>query len=107
MQIGYEPNCTVEQWLASLDSDSRYAPQGGAGAWTATGEIKCFPEEPARQWQVFTAHGTDVINTCYVTAYRGGCMVVQLSMPSDYEEGWGSNMEAMLDTLALATETVE
>ncbi len=34
-------------------------------------------------------------------------MVVQLSMPSDYEEGWGSNMEAMLDTLALATETVE
>ena len=106
MQIGYEPDCTVEQWLASLDSDSRYAPRGGAGAWTATGEIKCFPEEPARQWQVFTAHGTDVINTCYVTAYRGGCMVVQLSMPSDYEEGWGSNMEAMLDTLALATETV-
>ena len=111
MQVGYEPDCTVEQWLASLDSDSRYAPQGGFGstplAWTATGEIKHFPEEPSRQWQVFSAYGVDVVNICYVTAYRGGCMVVQLSMPSNYEEGWGSTMQAMLDTLVLATEEVD
>ena len=34
-------------------------------------------------------------------------MVVQLSMPSNYEEGWGSTMQAMLDTLVLATEEVD
>ena len=109
LQIGFVPNCTVGKWLASMEPDSRYRPQAGSSAaplvWAETGETRYFPAEPSRPWQVLTAYGTDVVNICYVTAYREGCLVAQLSMPSAYEEGWGSRMQAMLDTLVLATET--
>ena len=107
IKVGFVPECTAVQWLEAVETDSayaRYAPQSSERLlnWKDTGERYIFPEEKNRQWQVLSANTADVKNICYMTPYRDGVMVVQLSYPSAYEEGWGTRMQTMVHTLVLA-----
>lgn len=115
MHVGFVPNLTVAEWLEAMKQDSEYEkflPQinplssASHSTWETTGNTKTFPSMPERQWQEFTASGMDVTNICYVTPYRDGVMIVQLSYPSgaEYEEGIGTRVQQMIDTLVLATE---
>ena len=111
MKVGFVPDCTVEQWMNRVGTDSDYAkyrpqhnPLSSAWLpeWELTGEQKVFPEDTVRTWQVLSANRDGVINTCYVTSYRDGVMAAVLSYPVEYEEGWGTRMQQMMGTLVLA-----
>ncbi len=114
MQISFVPDITVNEWIAKVETDSAYtvfAPQNNplnstlSFAWEATDAYKTFTNEPNRQWQEFAAF-TGAYNVCYLTPYRDGVMIVQLSHPfgSEYAEGLGARMNQMIDTLVLGTE---
>ncbi|MBO5365689.1 MAG: M56 family metallopeptidase, partial [Peptococcaceae bacterium] len=114
IQVGYEPNMTIGEWLDEVETDrdyEKYLPQTNPWAlyegleWAPTGNYKVFPNEPDRQWREYiTISGA--YNVCYLTPYRDGVMIVQYSHPFGAEdfEGMGSRMAQMIDTLVLATE---
>ena len=114
IQVGYEPNMTIGEWLDEVETDrdyARYLPQTNPWAlyegleWAPTGNYKVFPNEPDRQWREYiTISGA--YNVCYLTPYRDGVMIVQISHPLGAEdfEGMGARMAQMIDTLVLATE---
>ncbi|MBO5430358.1 MAG: M56 family metallopeptidase, partial [Peptococcaceae bacterium] len=114
IQVGYEPNMTIGEWLDEVETDrdyEKYLPQTNPWAlyegleWAPTGNYKVFPNEPDRQWREYiTISGA--YNVCYLTPYRDGVMIVQISHPFGAEdfEGMGSRMAQMIDTLVLATE---
>lgn len=115
MRVGFVPDMTAEKWLEVIKQDSDYEkflPQinplssASHATWETTGNTKIFPSMPERQWQEFVAFGMGVTNICYVTPYRNGLMIAQLSFPSgsEYDEGIATRMQQMLDTLVLATE---
>ena len=114
IQVGYEPNMTIGQWLDEVETDrdyAKYAPQTNPLAlyegleWVPTGNDKVFPNVPNRQWREYITI-SDAYNVCYLTPYRDGVMIVQYSHPFGAEdfEGMGSRMAQMIDTLVLATE---
>ena len=114
IQVGYEPNMTIGEWLDEVETDrdyEKYLPQTNPWAlyegleWAPTGNYKVFPNEPERQWREYiTISGA--YNVCYLTPYRDGVMIVQISHPLGAEdfEGMGARMAQMIDTLVLATE---
>ncbi len=114
IQVGYEPNMTIGEWLDEVETDrdyEKYLPQTNPWVlyegleWAPTGNYKVFPNEPERQWREYiTISGA--YNVCYLTPYRDGVMIVQISHPFGAEdfEGMGARMAQMIDTLVLATE---
>jgi beta-lactamase regulating signal transducer with metallopeptidase domain len=114
IQVGYEPNMTIGEWLDEVETDRDYVqfrPQTNPLTlyegleWVPTGNDKVFPNVPNRQWREYITI-SDAYNVCYLTPYRDGVMIVQYSHPFGAEdfEGMGSRMAQMIDTLVLATE---
>ncbi|MBQ6852886.1 MAG: hypothetical protein IJO07_01780, partial [Peptococcaceae bacterium] len=78
IQVGYEPNMTIGEWLDEVETDrdyEKYLPQTNPWAlyegleWAPTGNYKVFPNEPDRQWREYiTISGA--YNVCYLTPYR-------------------------------------
>ena len=118
IQVGYEPNITIEAWLDEVNTNDDYAqfrPQTNPLAlyeatewWEPTGNDKVFPNVPNYFWKEYIAI-SGAYNVCYLTPYRDGVMIVQISHPFGAEdfEGMGSRMAQMIDTLVLATEGEE
>ncbi len=114
MRVGFSPDCTMDEWLELVQTDSdyvKYAPQinplssSWPTKWEDTDELKVFPDDPVRQWKVLKAARDGAINYCYLTPYRDGVMAAIISYPSssEYAEGMGARMHAMMDTLVLAS----
>lgn len=108
IKLHYAPDMTPEDWAASVEL-TEWAPLHSmldstiGDTWEATDETATFQETAFQVW-----NGTNnfVQNTCYTAPFRGGCLAIIVSYPNstEYIEGWGTRLTAVVNTLVLAAE---